>query len=72
MNKIRYYREQKGYSMKEFASMVGISVGHLCHLEKETKLPSRTSMELIAYALDMEVPEIFYSNDEVFEHVKER
>ena len=37
-NRIREYRKQKGMTLEEVAGKSGISIGYLCHLEKETRV----------------------------------
>lgn len=60
MNKIKFYRKQKGLTLKSLANHVGISQGYLCHLEKGTREnPSCKVMKLIAKTLDVELSDLF-------------
>jgi Rha family phage regulatory protein len=63
MNRIKYYRAEQGLQQKDIASAVGISVGHLSHLERETRNPSTATTALIADALGKTVIEVFYPNE---------
>ena len=61
MNKIKFYRIMKGIPQKSLALTTGLSIGHLSHLENGDKQPSKSTMEAIADALQLTVPEVFYS-----------
>jgi len=60
MNRIRYYRLAQGLLQKDLAKAVGVSNGHLSHLERGTRNPSTATMALIAEALGKTVSEVFY------------
>lgn len=63
-NEIRKYRKEKGLTLKELASNVGITAGYLCHLEKGTRSnPSVELMENIAKELNKKINEIFFSEN---------
>ncbi len=60
MNKVRKYRIEKGYKLSEFAQLVGVSTGYMCHLEKGNRTnPSYKVMCRIANVLEKELSEIF-------------
>lgn len=61
MNKVRYYRLQSNLLLKDLAEKTGLSVGHLSHIEKGNKQPSKSAMEAIALSLGRTVPEVFYT-----------
>lgn len=62
-NRIREYRKQKGMTLEEVAGKSGISIGYLCHLEKETRVnPSVQIMENIARVLGKDIAEVFFSS----------
>ena len=62
-NRIKFYREKQGMTMKEIAEKSGISTGYLCHLEKGRRAnPSMEVMEKIAKALHKTIPEVFFQN----------
>ena len=50
-NTIKVCREKRGYKQGEFADLAGISVSHLCLLEKNKRDPSLSTAESIANAL---------------------
>lgn len=61
MNNIKKYRIEQGMVQEELAQKAGISVGYLCHLERETrKNPSISVMENIAKVLNKSVAELFF------------
>lgn len=60
MNKIRYYRNLKGFTLQCIANSSGISVSYLCHLEKGSRNnPSFRVMQRIALALNEDIYKIF-------------
>ena len=60
-NRIREIRRRKGYTLEYVASVAGISIGYLCHLEKGTRNnPSLEVMEKISKALNKSVAEVFF------------
>lgn len=59
-NQIRKYRTEKGLTLKELSSKLGISTGYLCHLERGTRQnPSFELMKKIAIELGRTIDEIF-------------
>ncbi len=61
-NKIKEYRKKKKMTEKQLASLVGISTGYLCHLERGTRNnPSTEIMKKIANELGESVLDIFFS-----------
>lgn len=61
-NRIREYRERRGYKLQELADKAGISVGYLSHLERgERDNPSTEVMENIAIALNASIAKIFFN-----------
>ena len=63
MNKIRFYRVQRGLQLKDMAIATGLSIGHLSHLENGGREPSKAAMEDIAKFLGQTVPDVFYPSD---------
>lgn len=63
MNRIKYYRVDRGLQQIDLAKAVGITPGHLSHLESETRNPSIAIMALIADALGKTVIEVFYPGE---------
>lgn len=61
MNKVKFYRLQQGYLLKDLAGMTGLSMGHLSRIENGSKQPSKSTMESIARSLGRTVPEVFYA-----------
>lgn len=61
MNKVRYYRLKSKMLLKDLAEKTGLSVGHLSHIEKGNKQPSKSAMESIAHSLGRTVPDVFYA-----------
>ena len=60
-NRIREIRRRKGYTLEYVASVAGISIGYLCHLEKGTRNnPSAQIMSKIAKALEEKVSNVFF------------
>lgn len=60
MNRIKKYRIEKGYKLEDFAKLVGVSTGYMCHLEKGTRTnPSYPIMKKIALILNKSIEEIF-------------
>lgn len=61
-NRIREYRERRGYKLQELADKVGITAGYLSHLERgERDNPSTEVMENIASALNASIAKIFFN-----------
>ncbi len=68
INKIRFYREQKGVGLNKFAEMAEVAPPYLSQLERGLKTnPSKEVMERIAKELGKTVQEVFFPE----EHRKE-
>lgn len=52
-NKIRFYREQKGYTQEYLAEIVNISPNYLSALERNVKIPSLNTFIAITDALNI-------------------
>jgi len=52
---IKLIREKRGYKQSELANRAGISVSHLCLVEKEKRDPSLSTIEAISDALSIPV-----------------
>lgn len=60
--KIRYYREQAGFSQKQLANLIYIGERTVGHYETGTRIPPVDKLELIADALDVEVNDLINRN----------
>lgn len=61
-NKIKYYRELKGWSQEELAKRSGVSRTTISGLENETiNVTTNTTMDKIADALGVGTVELFYT-----------
>lgn len=66
MNRIKYFRQQKGMTIRELADKSKVAVGYLSDMENsENSNPTKEVMEKVAYALEESVPEVFFPNKEV-------
>lgn len=63
MNKIRFYREQKGLQLEDVAAVTQLSVGFLSHLEHGDRNPSVKTMKAIAQTLEQTVQEVFFPDE---------
>lgn len=63
MNKIKYYRilSDNKLTLEEISKETGLSAGYLCHLENESREPSKETMIKIAAALGKSVQEVFFT-----------
>ena len=62
MNRMKEYRLEKHYTLKQLSKLTDISVGYLCHLEKGSrKNPSMNVLNKIAEALNKSVDEVFFN-----------
>lgn len=57
--RISRLREDKGYSQREFAAMIGMDRMHLSKIEAGTTNPSLESIVKIAEGLDVEARDLF-------------
>ena len=61
-NKIKYYRELKGWSQEELAKRSEVSRTTISGLENETiKVTTNTTMDKISDALGVSTVELFYT-----------
>lgn len=54
-NTIKSIRKKRGYTQSQLADRAGISVSHLCLLEKEKRDPSLSTIKAISDALNIPV-----------------
>ena len=54
-------RSTKGISLRELASMTGISKSSLCNMENGKQIPNLKHIELIAKALNMPMSSLYDS-----------
>lgn len=60
-NNIRKIRLEEGITFTKLSELTGLSIGYLCHLEKETRNnPSYNAMFSISKALNKGINEIFF------------
>lgn len=60
MNNLKKYREEKGYKLQDLANLTELSIGYICHLERETRSnPSYKVMKKIALILEKKISEVF-------------
>ncbi len=62
--KIQHYRRQKGFSLRELAAHAKISHSFISDIEHERSLPSITTLNAIADALDIPVT-YFLGNEQI-------
>lgn len=63
MNKIKQFREQQGFTIRELSEKSNVAVSYISELENDRnnkKNPSKDVMDRIALALGTTVPELFY------------
>lgn len=60
VNRIKDFRTGKGFTPKEFAEIVNISVSHLRKIEKGEGTPSLKLAVRIAKALDCTLDDLFF------------
>lgn len=64
LNKIKFFRQKQGLTVKALSRKSKLAVGYLSDLENgKSNNPSKDTMEKIAMALGQTVPEVFYSDD---------
>jgi transcriptional regulator with XRE-family HTH domain len=65
MNKIKYFRKEKGLTVKALAEKANIAAGYLNNLENgKCNNPTYSAMKKISSALGQTVPDIFFPNGE--------
>lgn len=57
---IKTLRQQKGYNQKDFASKCVITPTYLSQIEKNQKEPNLSKLHLIAEALQLPLPILFF------------
>ena len=62
-NLIARIRKEKGITKTHLANSTGINVGHLTHIEKNTRRPSHSALKNIATALGVPAQPLFYTYD---------
>jgi putative transcriptional regulator len=60
VNKIKEYRKNRGYNIKEFAQKVGISESHLRKIERGVGSPSLKVAVRIAKELKCKLDDLFF------------
>lgn len=63
MNKIKVFREQLGFTVRELAEQSEVAVGYISTLENDKEghtNPTKDVMTRIAIALKSTVPEVFF------------
>lgn len=66
MNKIKFYRQQLGLTVRELSAKAEVAVGYISTLENDEQgqiNPTKCVMEKIAAALEKTVPEIFFPDN---------
>ena len=66
--KIRKVREAKGLSQKEISAMVNMDQSQYSKIENDKTDPTTSTLEKIAKALGIDVPELFVS-DKIFKDI---
>ena len=62
-NLIARIRKEKEITKTQLANSTGVNVGHLTHIEKNTRRPSHTALKSIATALGVPAQPLFYAYD---------
>lgn len=67
MNRIKYFRQKLGLTVKQLSDKANVATGYLSELEnnKENVNPTREVMIKISQALGLTVPEIFFPSEGV-------
>lgn len=63
--KIRYYREEKGYTQEKLAELVRISPNYLSAIERDVKIPKLETFLLIVNKLEVKADDILSDQLEV-------
>jgi transcriptional regulator with XRE-family HTH domain len=56
-------RQDKGFSKTELSRITGINIGHLTHIEKGERNPSRKALRNICNALEISYQQLMYAFD---------
>ena len=62
-NLIARIRKEKGITKTQLANSTGVNVGHLTHIEKNTRRPSHSALKNIASSLSVPAQPLFYAYD---------
>lgn len=54
-----YRTEEKNMNLRDFADLIGISFSHLSKIERGEHIPSKTTVSMIANALELEKDKLF-------------
>lgn len=60
--KIKYFRKQKGLTIKELSSITNLSIGFISNLERDFNSPSISNLQQICEALDVNLIELMGDN----------
>jgi len=61
--RLRFLRESRKFSQKDFARAVGVSQSTIAHIETSRKDPSVSTLGQIARALDVDIATLFASKE---------
>lgn len=67
--RIKFFREQKGYTVNKLANLVGISQSYLRAVELGQKNPTVDLLSSLCWALDISLRDFF--NDELLSDLKQ-
>lgn len=63
--KMKHYRKQMGISQEELASKTGLSLSLIRGIERKAANPTLSSLEKLAEAFEISLPELFNYNNEL-------
>ena len=64
LNRIKFFRESKGLTVKALSQKSNVAAGYLCDLENGNKSnPSKEVMQKISAALEQTVTEVFFPEE---------
>lgn len=66
MNKIKYYRQKNGLTVRELSEKSEVAIGYVSDLENDSegsKNPSKDVMVKISEALEQSVPDVFFPEE---------
>jgi len=65
LNKIKFYRNNLGFSVYKIAELAGLTPSYISNLENDNRTnPSRGAMQKISDALSESVQAVFFPDDE--------
>lgn len=67
--RIKFFREQKGYTVNKLANRAGISQSYLRSIELGDKNPTIETLSMICWALDISLKDFF--NDDILSSLQE-